>query len=209
MCLTYLIFDVSLASHLSSLFFFWLVVTAKAVSFQKKSSLYLMLRFRDISQENNLEEEQIYFLILWDAIKLTTPRGSYCTVTDHPKFLRRKITVSSVGLKRLFLNFLKPPAKTTILHLKDALRHAFNFVLSSPILCISISVPFFRTMMPLCWLVNDSSYYGLQEMTTATATTTPQINDVIGWLTKIIVLHVRHAFWCNLLTSSTKRRLEL
>ena len=71
MCLTYLIFDVSLASHLSSLFFFWLVVTAKAVSFQKKSSLYLMLRFRDISQENNLEEEQIYFLMRCNKTDLT------------------------------------------------------------------------------------------------------------------------------------------
>ena len=64
MCLTYLIFDVSLASHFSSLFFFFgLVVSAKAVSFQKKSFVYLILLFRDISHDNNLEEEQISFLM--------------------------------------------------------------------------------------------------------------------------------------------------
>ena len=28
-------------------------------------------------------------------------------------------------------------------------------------------------------------------------TTTPQINDLIGWMKKNNVLHVRQAFWCN------------
>ena len=36
-------------------------------------------------------------------------------------------------------------------------------------------------------------------MTTSTATILPQINDLIGCMKKIIVLH---AFWCNVLTWS-------
>ena len=37
-------------------------------------------------------------------------------------------------------------------------------------------------------------------MSTASATTMPQINDLIGWTGKIIVRQVRHVFWCNFQT---------
>ena len=38
---------------------------------------------------------------------------------------------------------------------------------------------------------------------------TPQINDLIGWMKKKIVLQVRHAFWWNVLTQCAKWLREI
>ena len=49
-------------------------------------------------------------------------------------------------------------------------------------------------------------------MTMTTAMTTPQINDLIGWLKENHgnrAVRAARFFWCNFLTQSVKRRREI